>query len=309
MARAFPPDVIVLDTDSFVHARLAPGKAKPQIVHAKNYRLAADTFTNAVVTPELANEAALAEGLRRMKMETGKWDRVSVLLPDSWFRINILDLPTLPERASEAMEVVRWSLKRTLPIPPESLRVAYSVLSKTPAGVKLLVLSAVEKSLKQIEKVFAASGLEVILIEPIGLNIWNAVAVREAVPNDGRANDRLFLYVREREFTTAVFRGEQPLFIRSRNLGGERTLEQEIRLSANYLRDNLGSDIIEQCYVAGSGIGADLGGVLAQEFSAPVRTLQLREFAEQSPGVGEAPSASVYGIDAELVACTGVFTG
>jgi len=236
-------------------------------------------------------------------METGKWQRVSVLLPDSWFRINIVDLPSLPDRANEAMEVVRWSLKRTLPIPPDTLRLAYSVLSKTPAGVKLLVLSAVEKTLTAIEKVFAAAGLEAILIEPIGLNIWNAVAVREALPNNGQANDRLFLYVREREFTTAVFRGEQPLFIRSRNLGGERTLEQEIRLSATYLRDNLGTETIEQCYVAGSVIGgADVAGVLAEEFSAPVRTLQLRDFTEQTP-------SDVYGIDAELTACTGVFTG
>ena len=299
MARSFPPDVVVLDTDSLVHARLGRGKAiNPQIVQAKSYRLAADTFTNAVVTPELANEAALVEGLRRLKMETGKWDRVSLLMPDSWFRINIIDLPSLPDRANEATEVVRWSLKRTLPIPPDSLRITWSVLSKTPAGVKVLVLSAVEKTLASIEKVFASSGLEVILIEPIGLNIWNAVAVREAVTT----NDRLFLYLREREFTTAVFRGEQPLFIRSRNLGGDRTLEQEIRLSASYLRDNLGTETIEQCYVAGSEVNADVAGVLSQEFSAPVRMLQLREFAEQSP-------SDVYGIDAELTACTGVFTG
>src|SRR6185369_15505088 len=156
MARAFPPDVVVLDTDSLVHARLAPGKANPQIVQAKNYRLAADTFTPAVVTPELANEASLAEGLRRLKMETGKWQRVSVLLPDSWFRINIIDLPSLPDRTNEAMEVVRWSLKRTLPIPPDSLRITWSVLSRTPNSVKVLVVSAVEKSLASIEKVFTS---------------------------------------------------------------------------------------------------------------------------------------------------------
>ncbi|HEY4640655.1 MAG TPA: hypothetical protein VII75_04875 [Thermoanaerobaculia bacterium] len=296
--KSFPPDVAVLDTDALIHARLGRGKVNPTIAQAKSYRLAADTFTPSVVTPELANEASLADALRRLKMETGKWERVSVLLPDSWFRINIIDLPSIPDRPTEALEVVRWSLKRTLPIPPEALRVTYSVLSKSAAGVKVLVLSAVEKSLANIEKVFASSGLEVILIEPLGLNIWNAIAVREAVTS----NDRLLLYVREREFTTAVFRGELPLFIRSRNLGGERTLEQEIRLSATYLRDNLGSDVIEHCYIAGSGIDADVAGVLRDEFSAPVRTLQLRDFTEQAP-------SDLYGIDAELTACTGVFTG
>jgi len=296
--KSFPPDVIVLDTDSLVHARLGRGKANPQIVSAKTYRLAADTFTSAVVTPDLANEAALAEGLRRVKLETGKWSRVSVLLPDSWFRINIVDLPTLPERPNEAMEMVRWTLRRTMPIPPESLRVAYSVLSRTPAGVKLLVLSAVEKSLAAIERVFVAAGLEIILIEPIGLNIWNAVAVREAETT----KDRLFLYVREHEFTTAVFRGEQPLFIRSRNFAGDRTLEQEIRLSATYLRDNLRTENIENCYLAGSDISADVATVLAEEFSTPVKTLDLRDFTEQMP-------ADARSVTAELVACTGVFTG
>ena len=39
-------------------------------------------------------------------METGKWDRVSLLLPDSWFRINIVELPTLPERHDEALHAI-----------------------------------------------------------------------------------------------------------------------------------------------------------------------------------------------------------
>src|SRR5688572_23270769 len=179
MARSFPPDVLVLDSDGLVHARFGRGAKNPKVVNAKTYRLAADTFTPGTVTPQLANEASLVEALRRMKLETGKWDRVSVLLPDSWFRINIVDLPSLPERNGDAMDVVRWSLKRTLPIPPEQLRVAYHVLSRNGAAAKVLVLSALEATLSAIERVFAAAGLDVILIEPVGLNIWNAITVRE----------------------------------------------------------------------------------------------------------------------------------
>ncbi len=296
--RTFPPDVIVLDTDTLTHARLSRGGAGLQIAQAKSYRLAADTFTPAVVTPNLTNEGSLADGLRRMKLETGKWDKVSVLLPDSWFRINIIDLPSLAENASEAMEMVRWSLKRTIPIPPESLRVAWTVLSKTSAGVKLLVLSAIEKALKDLERLFAAAGLDIILVEPIGLNIWNAVTVREPET----ASDRLFLYVRDNEFTTAMFRGNQPLFIRSRNLSEERTLDQEIRLSASYLRDTLRTETIEQCYVAGNRVEREVTDFLIAEFAAPVKTIALRDFVQQAP-------SDFRGADAELVACTGVFTG
>ena len=299
MNKSFPPDVIVLDTDGLLHARFARGKKGPRIVQAKAYRFADGTFTSSMVTPQLANESALAEALRRLRNETGKWENVSLLLPDSWFRMNIMDLPSLPKNGNgEALEMVRFSLKRTLPIPPDQLRVSYSVLSRSGQAAKVLALSAIDATLSGIERVFAAAGFEVILIEPLGLNIWNAITVREA---DTTA-DRLFVYVREEDFTTAVFRGAQPLFIRSRNLSGDRTLEQELRLSASYLRDSLGTEGFANCYVAGTHAGADVTAALAAEFNTQVRTVQLRDFVEESP-------SDLQARDAELTACTGVFTG
>ena len=297
MARSFPPDVVVLDTDGLIHARLARGKARVRIANAKTYRLAAETFTPSVVTPQLANEAGLAEVLRRLRMETGKWDKFSLLLPDSWFRINIVEVPSLPDREKDAMEVVRWSLKRTLPIPPEELRVAFTPLSRDAKGAKVLVLSAVEATLSAVERSFAAAGFEAVLIEPLGLNIWNAIAVNEPEGN----TDRLFLYVRDTDFTTAVFRGSQPLFIRSRNLSSERTVEQEIRLSASYLRDSLAIDTFANCYVAGAK-GAAVHDTLASEFNTQVRAVALRDYVEDVP-------FDLQGLEAELTACTGVFTG
>jgi Tfp pilus assembly PilM family ATPase len=297
MARSFPPDVIVLDRDSLTHARVSRGRAGLRISQAKTFRIAADTFAPAAVTPNLANPAALAETLRRMRNETGKWEKTSLLLPDAWFRMNIIDLPSLPERDSEAMEVVLWSLKRTLPIPPEQMRVRYNVLSREGNSARVLAVSAFDATLVAIEKTFTEAGLDIVLLEPVGLNIWNAITVRETATTA----DRLFIYLRATDFTTAVFRGEQPLFIRSRNLSADRTVDQEIRLSANYLRDALGVDTFANCYVAGEG-GSSVHETLAEEFRSPVKALVLRDFVEEIP-------SGVTGIDAELAACTGVFTG
>jgi len=299
MARSFPPDVVVLDSESLIHARLGRGrKSDPTVLQAKSYRLSGQPFTPGMVSPELIDDGALAEALRRLRMESGKWDKVSLLLPDSWFRINLVDLPTLPDKATEAADVVRWSLKRTLPIDPAELRIAYEVLHKTQAGVRLLVISAIEKTLAGIERAFGAAGFEIVLIEPVGLNIWNAIAVREAATS----RDRLFLYVRETDFTTAVFRGSQPLFIRSRNLNAERTLQQEIRLSASYLRDTLQASGFESCYLAGNQLDRELDKAVAEEFGGPVHRVTLADFTDSS-------SADLSAIEAELTACTGVFTG
>ena len=296
MARSFPTDVIVLDAETLVHVRLARGRKDPSIVQSKRYRLAGNTFLPAVVTPQLTNEAALAEVLRRLKAETGGWERASMLLPDSWFRINLLEVPALADDPKEALEMIRWSLKRTMPINPSLLRISYTVLSRTPAETKVLAVSAIDETLAAIERVFAAAGIEIVLIEPIGINIWNAITARE--PNTAR--DRIFFYIRDGEFTTAVFRGAQPLFIRSRNLNSERTLEQEIRLSASYLRDTLQANSVEQCYVAGNSVNGEVTSVIGAEFSAPVKKIALADFTEHSPdGAGN---------EAELAACTGVFT-
>ena len=80
MPGSFPPDVIVLDSEALIHVRMARGKKDPQIVQAKSYRLADDTFVPAVVTPQLTNEASLADVLRRLRLESGRWDRASLLL-------------------------------------------------------------------------------------------------------------------------------------------------------------------------------------------------------------------------------------
>jgi Tfp pilus assembly PilM family ATPase len=295
--RTFPPDVIVLDTDTLLHARFASGKTGPKVQQAKSYRLAQDTFTSGMVTPRLTNEAGLAEALRRLRAETGKWSEASILLPDSWFRINNVELPSLPTKEQEARDVVRWSLKRTLPISPDELRVTHTVLSRTGQAAKVLILSALEATLAAIERVFAAAGFEVVLIEPLGLNIWNAIASREAETQA----DRLLVYVREDEFTTAVFRGAQPLFIRSRSLRRDRSADQEIRLSANYLRDSLSVNSFASCYVAGDD-NNELHETLASEFNTQVRSIRLRDFVQDAP-------SGVDGWDAELTACTGVFTG
>ena len=109
----------------------------------------------------------------------------------------------------------------------------------------------------------------------------------------------IFFYVRQGEFTTAAFRGAQPVFIRTRNLNADRTLEQEIKLSASYLRDTLRAESVEQCYISGIANG-EVSSIVSDQFSAPVRKIALSELTDGWPD-----DAAEY--ESELAACTGVF--
>jgi Tfp pilus assembly PilM family ATPase len=298
MAGSFPPDVLVFDYEAVLFARLGKSRKGIDVLQARTYRLPEETLRPGVLSPSIENDVAIAETVRRIKRDAGRLDSVSLLLPDSWFRLHILEVQELPDSRAEGDEVIRWALKRSLPIRPEELRIAYQQIGRTASNVRVLVIAALEKTLSTLEKICSAEGIRVVLIEPIGMNIWNAITVRETPTQ----NDRIFLYLRNTDFTTAVFRGAVPLFVRSRKLTSERSVDQEIKLSASYVRGNFDAGRIEQCWVAGDRIDDALAGIVAEQFGAPVRKIALREFATPAAGVETAA------IEAELAACTGVFT-
>jgi Tfp pilus assembly PilM family ATPase len=298
MARSFPPDVLICDQESLVFARFDGGKTMPRIVTTKTYALDDDVFTPGIVTPVLNRPEQLTSVLVRLKKDQGRVDRVSLLLPDSWFRINLIDIPALPEKKAEADEVVRWSLKKSTPIRPEEFRIAYQTVEKKDAGGRVLVVAALEKTLAAIEKAFAEADLTPILIESVGMNIWNSIAAREQPAND----DRVFFYIRNREFTTAVFRNGTPLFFRSRVMSDDRTLLQEIRLSASYFKSNLEISRVEKCYVAGHQFNEQVSSAISEELGATTSRVTLDSYVESSPSI------DTRAIEAELTACAGVFT-
>jgi Tfp pilus assembly PilM family ATPase len=297
MARSFPSDVFFCDYDSLLFARFGRGKNRIRLLSAKSYPLPEGTFTQGMLTPVLANPQALTEAAQRARREQGRIDRVSVLLPDSWFRVSVAELPTLPTRPAEAEEVIRWSLKKSLPIRAEEFRVAHQVLSHSGQGARVLIAAALDKTIVGIESAFSAAQMSIVLVEPAGLNLWNTIASKDGVAQD----DRVFFYIRKREFTTALFRAGVPVFVRSRTIGDERSVEQEIRLSASYFKANLQSARIERCYVAANGSDS-FSPVIATEFETTARPVALADYVDIPTPL------EIRGVESEIAACAGVFT-
>ncbi|MEO8218155.1 MAG: hypothetical protein ABI718_13835 [Acidobacteriota bacterium] len=298
MAKAFPPDVLLLDYQSAIFARLERGKTNPLLTNVRSYSVPVETFQAGAIGPSPGDPELLTGLAQRIRREQGRLDQLSVLLPDSWFRLILIEPASMPDRKGEADEMVRWTLKRILPVRPEDFRMAWQVVGKTENGVRVIVAAALEKTLVAIEEAFRSVGTEVILVESTGLNIWNSIAARE----EAGARERVFFYLRGGDFTTAVFRGDEPLFVRSRNIGAERSLLQEIRLSASYFSSALKMESIDRCYLAGEGFTADLASAIGEQLHAPTSKIALADFADYSNAV------DVRGMEAELAACTGVFT-
>lgn len=297
--KSLPCDVVVFDRNALLHARFERSKGPRRITRARVLRLAEGTISGDPVTPSISDQAALEQALRRLRQEAGEFEHALVLLPDSWFRLQILELPSLPDRAQEADEVIRWSFRRSLPSArQDDLRIAWQRLERSNGLRRVLVIGAMEKTLRMLEEIFAAQQIRVDLIEPTGTNVWNAIMARQ--PQD--TANRMFFYLRETEFTIALFTGATPLFYRSRPRGGERTLLQEIRLSASYVRDRLQMPSVAESIVVGHRVEPAESSAISDAFAAPVRVVTASDLGIQSRALDAADC------DAELMAGLGVYT-
>ena len=295
------PDVVVLDTDALVHARFGRGKKKPRIVQAKTLP-ARGGHVHAVDGDAAAGERGVAgrgaAPAAQRDRASGRRSRCSSPTPGSASTSSICRRSRERRRRRDGRRALEPEAHAADSAGAAPRRV--SACSRATARARRCwSLSALEATLTAIERVFAAAGFEVVLIEPVGLNIWNAIAVREG-GDDGRPSVRLRA---RHDFTTAVFRGSQPLFIRSRNLSGERTRgagdpplgELPARLAARSRRST-------SCYVAGERAARTSTTTLAdgvQHAGARRRAARLRRRRPRRH----------LGLDAELTACTGVFTG
>ena len=107
-----------------------------------------------VLGPVLATLRGVAEG-------TGT---AAVIVPTGWLRSFLIDVDRLPRREDELTDVVRWRLKKMLPIPPTELRLAIIRLPESEGQKRLLVMTGIERAMAAIEACYSAIGIEVGLI-------------------------------------------------------------------------------------------------------------------------------------------------
>ena len=81
-----------------------------------------------VLGPILARLKGAAEG-------TGT---AAVVVPTGWLRSFLIDADRLPRREDELSDVVRWRLKKLLPIPPTDLRLAIIRLPEAEGQLSLI---------------------------------------------------------------------------------------------------------------------------------------------------------------------------
>jgi len=139
-------------------------RSKTQEIHCAAEDLPADSLDVGPVGLQAVHDEALGPVLARLKGAAEGTGTAAVIVPTGWLRSFLIDVDRLPRREDELSDVVRWRLKKLLPIPPAELRLAVIRLPEFEGQRRLLVMTGIERAMAAIEACYSDIGIEVGLI-------------------------------------------------------------------------------------------------------------------------------------------------
>ena len=152
------------------------------------------------VVDRVAVTAAIRAALEQIGERRNARDaNLTLVIPDSAVRVLLLDFESLPNRAAEALPLVRFRLKKLLPFDADDAMVTYQVMSSSKSLVRVLAVAIPRYVLSEYETAVREAGFEpgsvlpstlaclaaVEDTEPMLLVNANPIGVTVAIARDG----------------------------------------------------------------------------------------------------------------------------
>jgi hypothetical protein len=213
-------------------------RSKTQEIHCAAEELPGGIFDVGPVGLQAVHDEGLAPALARLKGAAEGADSAAVIVPTSWLRSFLIDVDRVPRREDELQDIVRWRLKKLLPVPPAELRLSVVRLPEWDGQRRLLVMTGIERAMAGIETCFAAIGIEVGLITS---------RLFALVPRGVRELPATLVFQQEDGFLSLFLLVDGvPRLLRTKPLarsdGNETTVLREAALTMGFIRESVGID-------------------------------------------------------------------
>jgi type IV pilus assembly protein PilM len=214
---------------------------------------------------------------------------VTLVLPDPVVRVFVLDFESIPTKPAEALQVLRFRLRKMVPFDVEHTGLSYQVLSQSKDECKVLAVVLPIAILEEYEAAVQAAGYEPGAVLPSSLATLEAIDLLEAV---------LIANLSGPALTTTIANGNDLLLYRTLDLPqepGQRLseIQRGVAVAAAYYEDKLGARPYKLHY-AGSGEAAEFAQWL-NEPELTVVDLVTRPETGAMTALGENSVAGVAG--------------
>jgi hypothetical protein len=236
---SLPPVAVLLEPPLLTALRVAsPRKVlEPLVEHEELLPMPSDGLWP---SPEEAGR--LAESLL---VRLGQPKRLSLILGDPFFRMQVLTLEDFPRQEAERHQVILWHIRKVLNLPLDAVRLRYEVLQKTPGAVTLWLTLCPEEGARDLEQAFSARGCHLGYVGASSVELYNLGRAKDVVAPEGSC----LLINRTTGYLSFLFTDNgRPVFFRckeTRGMEGDEAdvsrLQQEIRLTLAYHHEKINS--------------------------------------------------------------------
>jgi len=227
--------------------RLATGSIQPGLSHPNIQR--SDVLRDTL-------SAALGE-------VSGKSRDVTVILPDASVRVLLLDFESLPEDVEEALNVIRFRVRKSIPFNADNAAVSYDV-QRNGNSWNVITALAPREIVDEYEDLVRSAGYKAGVLVPSVIATLGLVDV---------SGPTLLVKMDITSTTLALLDKNHLLQVRTLEFYGDGTagarLAEEIHPSLVFYEDTFGHKV-ERILLAGMGVIAGLGVELQQQSGLPV---------------------------------------
>jgi hypothetical protein len=268
---AMPHPSVVVEIGATHVAAARWGRTVASLVSFAAEKLPEGAVVPSATQPNVANAEALESAIRGVLSRVpAEGQSVALLVPDPVIRVFILPFDTFPRRAEEALPLLRWRLKKSLPFDAEEAVISWRRQESREGKPEIVAAVARQKIIREYESALEAHGLLPGVVQSSTL---------ATLPMLDAAAATLFARFSGRNLTTAIVRGEMLCVYRSTDFpaGAEGPAPQsvldEVFPAVAFYQDHWGGKI-ERVSLAGfAGAAEDVQERLARELhcsAAPV---------------------------------------
>ncbi len=185
---------------------------------------------------QAVDREVVAPVFTRLKGAAEGTSTAAVVVPTSWMRAFLLEADKLPRKESEVHDVIRWRLKKLLPVAPTELRLSVVRLPEVWGHRRVLILAGIERAVASLENTFNTIG-----IQP-GLITTRLFALVPRTPSSDRP--LLLIQLEPAFLSLMLLDGGTPRLLRTKPLSPMaavgRSIERELRLNLEFIRDKIG---------------------------------------------------------------------
>lgn len=228
-----PPAAVELSPEG-VLAAASPGSGEAPVYAF--VPLPPGTLIPGIGEPNIRDAETVASAIRSALGHVSPRTRaVTLVLPDTAVRVFMLDFDSLPARPAEAIQVLRFRLRKMVPFDVEHAGVSYQVLAQDKTELKVLTAVLPGPILAEYEAAVRAAGYDPGAVLPSSLAALEAIDSMEAV---------LAANLSPLALTTSITNGSDLLLHRTLDLPENPALrlseiQRGIAVAAAYFEDKL----------------------------------------------------------------------